>query len=60
METIHNTIILAILLATTTTAGIGIWYASVWIKNYIYAFGRSLTFNEKSYIFESGNQKEEQ
>ena len=57
MEYLYYTIIVLVAVATTTYAGYGLWFVLLYVKNYLYTFGRSLIINDKTYTSESGKGK---
>lgn len=58
MEYIYHNIIVLIVATMVGCMGYGIFLAVLSIKNYIYAFSRSLIINDKSYIFEPNDDKD--
>lgn len=58
MEYLYYTIIVLVAVAMTAYTGYGLWFVLMSVKNYLYTFGRSLIINDKTYIFESGKDKE--
>lgn len=58
MDYVYYTIIVIVLLAMAAYTTVGFWYLCIIIKNYAYIFGKSLIINDKTYIFEAGNEKE--
>ena len=58
MDCLYRALISIILLAMAAYTFIGFWCLCIIIKNYPYSFGKSLILNDKTYIFEAGNEKE--
>lgn len=58
MDYVYYTIIAIVLLAMAAYTTVGFWCLCIIIKNYAYSFGKSLILNDKTYIFEAGNEKE--
>ena len=58
MDCLYRALISIVLLAMAAYTIIGFWCLCIIIKNYAYSFGKSLILNDKTYIFEAGNEKE--